>query len=471
VKQAVTPMDMPAAWQRYLSDMQIFAADPVPLETQGILVRVAGLVLEAAGLREPVGSVCEVLMSGQPPVRAEVVGFSGDRTYLMPTGEIHGLASGARVIPKASPTVPMKLGAVRHQWRRSIDRTLHLPVGIGLLGRVVDSHGSPMDRRGPLVDVHEEPLVRRPINAMDREPVRQPLDTGVRSINAMLTVGRGQRLGLFAGTGVGKSVLMGMMARYTEADIIVVGLIGERGREVKEFIEDILGEDGLARSIVVAAPADAPPLTRMQGANYATAIAEHFRDRGQHVLLLMDSLTRYAMAQREIALAIGEPPATKGYPPSCFAKLPQLVERSGNGTAGSGSITAIYTVLTEGDDQQDPIADAARGILDGHIVLSRELAESGHFPAIDVERSISRVMTNVAPQPHLEAARRFRQLHSKHQKARDLIQLGAYAPGHDSELDNAVRLNAPMTQFLQQDMREPAKLGDSVKRLCAVMAG
>jgi flagellum-specific ATP synthase len=343
-------------------------------------------------------------------------------------------------------------------------------VGSGLIGRVVDSHGHPMDRRGPLADVHEEPLVRRPINAMDRDPVRRPLDTGVRSINAVLTVGRGQRLGLFAGTGVGKSVLMGMMARYTEADLIVVGLIGERGREVKEFIEDILGADGLARSIVVAAPADAPPLTRMQGANYATAIAEHFRDRGQHVLLLMDSLTRYAMAQREIALAIGEPPATKGYPPSCFAKLPQLVERSGNGTAGSGSITAIYTVLTEGDDPQDPIADAARGILDGHIVLSRELAESGHFPAIDVERSISRVMTNVAPQVQLDAARRFRQLHSKHQKARDLIQLGAYAPGHDSELDTAVRLNAPMTQFLQQDMHQPAKMADSVKRLCAVMA-
>jgi flagellum-specific ATP synthase len=388
----------------------------------------------------------------------------------MPTGEIHGLAGGARVIPKASPTVPMQLGAARHPWRRSIDRTLHLPVGAGLLGRVVDSHGHPMDRRGPLVDVHEEPLVRRPINAMDREPVRQPLDTGVRSINAMLTVGRGQRLGLFAGTGVGKSVLMGMMARYTEADVIVVGLIGERGREVKEFIEDILGADGLARSVVVAAPADAPPLTRMQGANYATAIAEHFRDRGQHVLLLMDSLTRYAMAQREIALAIGEPPATKGYPPSCFAKLPQLVERSGNGTAGSGSITAIYTVLTEGDDQQDPIADAARGILDGHIVLSRELAESGHYPAIDVERSISRVMTNVVAQPHVEAARRFRQLHSRHQKARDLIQLGAYAPGHDGELDTAVRLHAPMTQFLQQDMHQPAGLADSVRQLSAVMA-
>jgi len=232
--------------------------------------------------------------------------------------------------------------------------------------------------------------VRRSINAMERDPVRTPLDTGVRAINSMLTVGRGQRIGLFAGTGVGKSVLLGMMARYTQADVIVVGLIGERGREVKEFIEDILGDDGLARSVVVAAPADAPPLVRMQGANYATAVAEHFRDRGQHVLLLMDSLTRFAMAQREIALAIGEPPATRGYPPSCFAKLPQLVERSGNAGAGGGSITAFYTVLTEGDDPQDPIADAARGILDGHIVLSRELAEGGHFPAIDVEKSISR---------------------------------------------------------------------------------
>ena len=458
-------------WTRYLDALKMFTADPVPLEIQGMLVRVAGLVLESAGLREPVGSVCEVHMSGQPPVQAEVVGFSGDRTYLMPTGNVHGLASGARVVPKASPTVPLLLGAARHPWRRSLDRTLHLPVGDGLLGRVVDSQGHPMDRKGPLTDVHDEPLVRRPINAMDRDPVRRPLDTGVRAINSMLTVGRGQRLGLFAGTGVGKSVLMGMMARYTEADVIVVGLIGERGREVKEFIEDILGADGLARSVVVAAPADSPPLTRMQGANYATAIAEHFRDRGQHVLLLMDSLTRYAMAQREIALAIGEPPATKGYPPSCFAKLPQLVERSGNGLAGSGSITAIYTVLTEGDDPQDPIADAARGILDGHIVLSRELAEAGHYPAIDVERSIARVMTQVSPPQHVEAARRFRQLHAKHQKARDLIQLGAYAPGHDSELDSAVRLHAPMTQFLQQDMHQPATLADSVRRLGAVMAG
>jgi len=457
-------------WQRFLGDLRSFPAEPVPLESVGLLVRVAGLVLEAAGIRVPVGSVCEVRMAGQPPVLAEVVGFNGDRAYLMPTGDVHGLASGARVIPRPTPVVPMKLGAARHPWRRGEDRTLHLPVGDGLLGRVVDSHGHPMDRKGPIAQVHNEPLIRRPINAMDREPVRKPLDTGVRAINAMLTVGRGQRLGLFAGTGVGKSVLLGMMARYTEADVIVVGLIGERGREVKEFIEDILGEEGLARAVVVAAPADAPPLVRMQGANYATAIAEHFRDRGKNVLLLMDSLTRYAMAQREIALAIGEPPATKGYPPSCFAKLPQLVERSGNGIAGGGSITAFYTVLSEADDPNDPIADAARGILDGHIVLSRDLAEAGHYPAIDIEKSISRVMTNVVPAPHIEAARRFKQLYARHNKARDLIQLGAYAPGHDAELDAAVRLHPAMRALLQQDMREPATLDESCQRLRAVVA-
>ena len=462
------------AWQRYLADMCAFTADRVPLETQGLLVRVTGLVLEAAGIRVPVGSVCEVRMEGQTPVTAEVVGFSGDRAYLMPTGDVAGLASGARVVPRPSPVVPMMLGAARHPWRRNEDRTLHLAVGDGLLGRVVDSHGQPMDRKGPIDRVHKEPLTRRPINAMDRDPVRTSLDTGVRAINAMLTVGRGQRIGLFAGTGVGKSILLGMMARYTAADVIVVGLIGERGREVKEFIEDILGEEGMRRAVVVAAPADAPPLVRMQGANYATVIAEHFRDRGQNVLLLMESLTRYAMAQREIALAIGEPPATKGYPPSCFAKLPHLVERSGNGKAadqegGGGSITAFYTVLSEGDDQQDPIADAARGILDGHIVLSRELAEAGHYPAIDIEKSVSRVMTSVASREHIEAARRFRQLHARHNKARDLIQLGAYSPGHDTELDLAVRLRDPMVAMLQQGMHESATMEASLRQLRAVI--
>ncbi|EWS52667.1 MULTISPECIES: flagellar protein export ATPase FliI [unclassified Methylibium] len=448
-----------------MDDLKAHALGPVPLEAQGTLVRVAGLVLEAAGIRVPVGSVCEVRMDGQPPVLAEVVGFAADRAYLMPTGELHGLASGARVVPRSTPSVAPVLGEAHHPWRRSEDRTRHLPIGDGLLGRVIDPLGMPLDRLGPIGAVRNEPLVRRPINAMERDPVREPLDTGVRAINAMLTVGRGQRIGLFAGSGVGKSVLLGMMAKYTAADVIVVGLIGERGREVKEFIEDILGEEGLKRSIVVAAPADSPPLTRMQGAAYATAIAEHFRDRGQHVLLLMDSLTRYAMAQREIALAIGEPPATKGYPPSCFAKLPQLVERSGNGLNGCGSITAFYTVLSEGDDQQDPIADAARAILDGHIVLSRDLAESGHYPAIDIERSASRVMHNVARPEHLQAARRLRQLWSRYQKARDLIALGAYAPGHDAELDLAVKQHDAMRALLQQDMHDASRLTDSVRQL------
>ena len=460
-----------ARWQRFLADMRLYAEVPQPLEMQGTLVRVTGLVLEAAGVRAPVGAVCAVGQPGEAPVTAEVVGFHGDRAYLMPTGEVHGLASGARVVPLPVPQIAPRLGAENHPWRRSEDRGLHLPMGDGLLGRVVDAHGQPMDRGGPLQQVQSEPMVRRPINAMDRDPVRQPLDTGVRAINAMLTVGRGQRLGLFAGTGVGKSVLLGMMARYTAADVIVVGLIGERGREVKEFIEDILGAEGLARAVVVAAPADAPPLVRMQGASYATAVAEHFRDKGRHVLLLMDSLTRYAMAQREIALAIGEPPATKGYPPSCFAKLPQLVERSGNGLNGQGSITAFYTVLTEGDDPQDPIADAARGILDGHIVLSRELAESGHFPAIDVEKSISRVMTAVAPREHIEGARRARQWLAKFNKARDLIQLGAYSPGSDPELDAAVRVHPQLLALLQQDMHDRATLAASRGQLLALKPG
>jgi flagellum-specific ATP synthase len=311
--------------------------------------------------------------------------------------------------------------------------------------------------------------MRRPINAMDREPVREPLDTGVRAINALLTVGRGQRLGLFAGSGVGKSVLLGMMARYTEADVTVVGLIGERGREVKEFIEDILGPEGMARAIVVAAPADSSPVLRMQGAVYATAIAEHFRDQGRNVLLLMDSLTRYAMAAREVALAIGEPPATKGYPPSVFARLPQLVERAGNGGKGRGSITGFYTVLTEGDDQQDPIADAARAILDGHLVLDRSLAESGHYPAIDIEQSISRVMHQVTDDTQLRMARRLKALWSRYRRSRDLISVGAYVHGSDPETDRAIALMPQIAALLQQDMTSGAGLAASRAALGALI--
>ena len=469
---AARPDDIAPKWARFLGDLRNFAAEPAALETQGLLVRVKGLVLEAAGLRLPVGSVCEIAQTGSAadhgPVLAEVVGFSGDRAYLMPTGDIHGLASGALVAPRPAPAVPMKLGAARHPWRRTVDRTLHLPVGDGLLGRVVDSQGQPMDRKGPLANVHDEPLTRRPINAMDRDPVRKPLDTGIRAINAMLTVGRGQRMGLFAGSGVGKSVLLGMMARYTSADVIVVGLIGERGREVKEFIEQILGEAGLARAVVVAAPADTPPLVRLQGAAYATSIAEYFRDQGKNVLLIMDSLTRYAMAQREIALAIGEPPATKGYPPSVFAKLPALVERAGNGKPGGGSITAFYTVLTEGDDQQDPIADAARAILDGHIVLDRSLAESGHYPAINIEQSISRAMHSITTLEQQQLSRRLKKLYSRYERSRDLINVGAYAAGSDPLLDEAIKLQSGMEAFLQQDINERSDVQESLAELSAL---
>ena len=452
----MTASDTSTQWTEYLERACRSLEHDSTLEVRGTLTRLTGLVLEASGIRVPVGSQCVVSMKARAPVLAEVVGFAGDRAFLMPAGDVHGLSSGAGVAPAAAYIPVPRLGELEAFAPVADAGTLRLPLGNGLLGRVVDAQGQPMDRQGPITEVVSKPLDRRPINAMDRAPVRQPLDTGVRAINALLTVGRGQRIGLFAGSGVGKSVLLGMMARYTEADVIVVGLIGERGREVKEFIEDILGAEGRARSVVVAAPADAPPLLRLQGASYATAIAESFRDQGQHVLLLMDSLTRYAMAQREIALAIGEPPATKGYPPSCFAKLPQLVERSGNGLGGVGSITAFYTVLTEGDDQQDPIADAARAILDGHIVLSRTLAESGHYPAIDVEQSASRVMHNVVSREHFELARRFRAVYSKFERGRDLIQIGAYAQGSDPALDEAIALHDGMSQFLQQDMYQAA---------------
>ena len=457
--------DTSAKWGHFLTEASKRVGSGSGLEVRGTLTRLAGLVLEATGIRVPVGSQCLVSMKSQAPVLAEVVGFSNERAFLMPAGDVHGLSSGASVVPAPAYIAVPRLGERRQTDRATGYGMLRLPLGDGLLGRVVDAHGAPMDRRGPIEDVTSQALDRQPINAMDRAPVRDMLDTGVRAINALLTVGRGQRIGLFAGSGVGKSVLLGMMARYTQADVIVVGLIGERGREVKEFIEDILGEEGRARSVVVAAPADAPPLLRMQGAAYATAIAESFRDKGRHVLLLMDSLTRYAMAQREIALAIGEPPATKGYPPSCFAKLPQLVERSGNGLHGVGSITAFYTVLTEGDDQQDPIADAARAILDGHIVLSRSLAEAGHFPAIDIEQSASRVMHNVVSKAHFEMARRFRAINSRYEKGRDLVQIGAYVSGSDPALDESIRLHDAMADFLQQDMFAASPLQASVQEM------
>ncbi|CFM47460.1 flagellum-specific ATP synthase FliI [Bordetella pertussis] len=345
----------------------------------------------------------------------------------------------------------------------------HLPVGNAMLGRVVDGAGRPLDGLGPLAGAEQAPLTALPINPLSRAPIDSVLDVGVRAINGLLTVGRGQRMGLFAGSGVGKSVLLGMMARYTRADIIVVGLIGERGREVKEFIEHNLGPEGLARSVVVAAPADVSPLLRLQGASYATRLAEHFRDQGLDVLLIMDSLTRFAMAQREIALAIGEPPATKGYPPSVFAKLPALVERTGMGAPGpngkAGSITAFYTVLAEGDDQQDPIADSARAILDGHVVLSRHLAEAGHYPAIDIEASISRAMTSLITTEQFQQVRRFKQILSRYQRNRDLISVGAYVAGADPQLDDAIARYPRLEAYLQQNIGDSVDYGTAIDQL------
>jgi len=464
-----------AGWNRYLADCSIATQGVDPLQRHGRLVRIAGLVMEAAGLRLPIGSNCLVEQPGQRPTEAEVVGFAGDHIFLMPTTDITGLAPGARV-SAVDPRPPApSFGTKLKVWRRSEDKARKMPVGIGLLGRVVDGAGRPLDKLGPLVYEAESPIASRPLNPIDREPISRTLDVGVRAINALLTIGCGQRMGLFAGSGVGKSVLLGMMARYTKADVIVVGLIGERGREVKEFIEQILGEDGLRRSVVVAAPADTPPLMRLHGAAYATTIAEYFRDQGKDVLLIMDSLTRYAMAQREIALAIHEPPATKGYPPSVFAKLPQLVERAGMGTkagvaGGGGSITAFYTVLTEGDDQQDPIADAARAILDGHIVLSRDLADQGHYPAIDIEQSVSRAIHALVDELTLDRVKKFKQLYARYRRNRDLVNIGAYAAGSDPVLDKAIALHPQMEAFLQQNLRDSIDFGKSAAMLAQIVA-
>jgi len=415
------------------------AADRVPsaggVVVEGVLKRVVGLTLEAVGCQVQIGSRCRVVNADGGMVEAEVVGFSGDRTYLMPTGEMHGLLPNARVIP--------------------LNRLPQVPVGDGLLGRVIDGEGEPLDALGRLNCAHR-PIANAPINPLARAPITEPLDVGVRAINALLTVGRGQRLGLFAGTGVGKSTLLGMMTRYTKADVIVVGLVGERGREVRDFIDHALGPEALARSVVVATPSDRSPLMRVRGAWLATAIAEGFRDQGRHVLLLMDSLSRFAQAQREIGLAVGEPPTTRGYPPSAFAQLPRLVERTGNGLPGGGSITAFYTVLAEGDDQNDPIADAARGILDGHIVLSRAIADSGVYPAIDIEASISRVANDVTSLDHQRQVRQFKQLFSAFQRNRDLINIGAYQRGADARIDAAIALWPRIEAFLKQGVTEPA---------------
>ena len=432
-------------WSTHIKAVTKQVATPERPVVEGILTRMVGLTLEAEGCQAPIGAQCDVITPGNQVIEAEVVGFSGDKLFLMPTSDVRGLEPNSRVIPR----------------KHNSD----IAVGEELLGRVIDGKGKVLDSIGELKINDSTPLEGTKINPLKREPIREPLDVGVRAINGLISVGRGQRMGLFAGSGVGKSVLLGMMTKYTDADIVVVGLIGERGREVKEFVDEILGKEGMKKSVVVAAPADSSPLMRIHGAMRATSIAEYFRDQGKNVLLLMDSLTRFAQAQREISLAIGEPPATKGYPPSVFARLPQLVERAGNGDTQGGSITAFYTVLVEGDDQNDPIADSARAILDGHIVLSRALAEAGQFPALDIDASISRLAPHITNKDQQLMTQAFKKLSSTYQQNKDLINVGAYHKGSDQLIDLAIAMQPKVSSYLSQDMTEAVSLEQSILEL------
>jgi flagellum-specific ATP synthase len=415
---------------------------------QGRVTNVIGLTIEATGPGAAVGSQCEIVGSaaGEPPVLAEVVGFRQQRALLMPLGEVRGIAPGRRV-------------------RLLRERPL-VRVGRALLSRVLDALGAPLDGRPMPSGEAAYPLYGTQLNPLDRRPIDQPLDLGIRSLNALLTCGRGQRLGIFAGSGVGKSALLGMIARYTRADVNVIALVGERGREVRGFIERDLGE-GLAHSVVIVATSDQPPLVRLRGAYLASSIAEYFRDQGNHVLLMMDSLTRFAMAQREVGLSIGEPPSTRGYTPSVFAALPRLLERAG--AAASGSITGLYTVLVEGDDLNEPIADAARSLLDGHVVLSRQLAAQGQYPAIDLLPSVSRVMIDVVPEEQTRRANRVRAWLATHRDAEDLINIGAYAQGKSPRIDEAVAKAPSIADFFRQGLDEPCSLEDSRKHLASLV--
>jgi len=421
-----------------------------PLRVYGKVSRVVGIVIEGHGPGSSVGSLCDIYPQGKKnPVTAEVVGFQRSRIFLMPIGPLSGIAPGSRIVAlKARPTVP---------------------VSSKMLGRILDGMGNPIDDKGPIEEEAEYPLYVDPINPMKRAIITEPLDVGIKSINAALTIGKGQRMGIFAGSGVGKSVLLGMIAKNTKADVTVIGLVGERGREVREFIERDLGPEGLAKAVVVAATSDQPPLIRIRGAYIATAIAEFFRDQGKDVLLLMDSVTRLAMAQREVGLATGEPPTTKGYTPSVFAFLPRMLERAGN-VAKKGSITGLYTVLVEGDDMNDPIADSVRSIIDGHIVLSRDIAMRGHYPAVDVLQSISRVMVEVTTPEHIAASRRLIEILDTYRKSEDLIKIGAYVKGSNKKIDYAVAMIDKVNAFLQQNKKEKVFYKECIAMLQALMA-
>jgi len=413
-----------------------------PMKVYGRVVEITGIIIKATGVKASIGESCRIL-SGGIELDAEVVGFRDGKVLLMAVGDLSSIRSGSRVLP--------------------IGKKVSVRVSPALIGRVINDRGEPIDGKGPIGGI-EYPLYSLTPHPLKRQRIKDPIDLGIRSINGLLTCGKGQRIGILAGSGVGKSVLLGMMARYTAATVNVIAMIGERGREVREFIEKDLGEEGIKKSVVVVSTSEQPPLAKVRGALAATAIAEYFRDQGSDVLLLMDSLTRVAMAQREIGLATGEPPTSKGYTPSVFALLPKLLERVGT-SEGSGSITGLYTVLVEGDDMSEPVADSARSILDGHIVLSRELAMEGHYPAIDVLQSISRLMPDIVDAKHKELASRFVETMAVYKKVEDMINLGAYKEGSNPKVDHAIKMIDKLKAYLRQGMNEKRDFGDSLQGL------
>ena len=417
-----------------------------PLKVYGRIVEITGLTIKATGLDVSIGEACKIYSDKADPVDAEVVGFKEGKVILMATGEVAGIRHGSRVMP--------------------LGKNISVKVSDSLIGRVIDATGNPLDGKGP-IEGTDCPLYSLAPNPLTKKLISEPLDIGIRSINGLLTCGKGQRIGIMAGSGVGKSVLLGMIAKYSEAEVNVIALIGERSREVGEFIERNLGEEGLKKSIVVVTTSDQAPLAKVRGAFTATAIAEYFRSAGKDVLLLMDSLTRVAMAQREIGLAVGEPPTTRGYTPSVFALLPKLLERVGTSN-NSGSITGLYTVLVEGDDMLEPVADMSRSILDGHIVLSRELAMENHYPSIDVLQSISRVMPNIIEEKHREYASKFVDTLSTYKKFEDMINLGAYKQGSNFKVDFAIRLIERIKSYLKQDMHNLIDYSDSLQGLYCI---
>jgi flagellum-specific ATP synthase len=419
--------------------------DPMPLA--GHVVRTVGLVIESSGPRARIGEICELNREGAAALPMEVVGFRDGLVLSVPLGPTAGIRPGDVIVARGS--------------------TASVPVGDALLGRVIDGLGRPIDGAGPIATTEDYPLHPAPLNPLEREPIVTPIGSGVRAIDGMLTVGRGQRIGLFGGSGVGKSTLLGMMARGTAADVTVIGLVGERGREVRSFLEHDLGPEGMRRAVVIASTSDNPSLLRLRAAYTATAVAEYFRDQGKQVLLMMDSVTRFAMAQREIGLAAGEPPTAKGYPPSVFALLPQLLERAGN-VRGRGGITAFYTVLVEGDDHNEPVADAVRAILDGHIVLSRDLAAGNHYPAIDILQSVSRTMPDVTTVDHRLKSGKVRDWMATVRNAEDLISVGAYVPGSNPRIDEAIRRRDNITSFLRQPADSPCSLESAIADLLSV---